>query len=816
MVLTDNLAAYWAMDQAFELGFDALDSVPPNRYQLTRRPAAVPIAYPSSGSGIIESSSKSVLFPAYDTTGIRRATLYYSGAAAPFILNGDRTFAFWFKVNRKDVQAVNRTLFFNGVNNGLHDYGIVIDATTFQIKFGRSSGYVTHPDVIQEGQAYFVVFYYRHAEAKVFLKLNDGIPASGAISVVNNGFDFVIGDNGSIEGHVDEFGLWTRELTAAEMAQLYNDGEGMSYDDIVEASTTQPCRGDTATCCDNPLDSYNSDAGTGQGFDSSCEPYPKVIFEPPSGSKLILPSLVLLRSDNPDAVIHYTTDGSEPDRNSTIYSSALTVESPATLIRAIAIVEGCDEGPEATAQYQTWTPAAHFTYACTTTDRSGQWGGFAADGNADYNWQLQIQFTASTAVKRFDILQLFPSGKFTGAVWSTKEFVTPWEDDITKQHRAFPLVIWITGVQQNFAYLDDYSASLGNFSGAAHTLDMYGQPWTALPTTNVFKLLVTFSDGTTVARIVDSTCDALPGALCPVPSITLTPACGPFRIDVTFTLTVGTPFTIFRAISGSSEFEIIFDDTVAFSPQTYQDTAVTAGVTYDYVISNLPTGCVIDTFSPITTAQAIPLASVSISASPTTIDSGGSTTVSWNSSNNSGTVSISPTIGAQAGNVPGSQVVSPAVTTTYTITGQNSCGTQSTAQVTVTVNPPATCGVSQPELVGISGYNDTMFVSALIACSGLRSGGVAAWNGQFFHGGGCGFAPPNLPFSLIIGRELNLTFTRITFSGGTWTLQVYGYIGATDRDIWTGTKVVGDSPVGTYTRASGCATLPTSVSVVVV
>ena len=87
----------------------------------------------------------------------------------------------------------------------------------------------------------------------------------------------------------------------------------------------------------------------------------------------------------------------------------------------------------------------------------------------------------------------------------------------------------------------------------------------------------------------------------------------------------------------------------------------------------------------VTVTVIYPAPTVSISASPDTIQPGGSTTLSWTSSN-----ADSAEINNGIGSVPvnGSLTVSPAETTTYTITVTGPGGT-ATASVTVTVTYPA-------------------------------------------------------------------------------------------------------------------------------
>lgn len=819
MALTDQLLAWYAFEENFDEEIYPVNSVPPHAAPLAVAPPAVgiqPFMKVRRATGFIGNCARFVTGESYmygeDSTILRFDT--------------PKTFAFRFKFT-SPLNAQNFILLKSG------EYGVQIDAATQRLKVSGAFGtFVLHSLVLQPETWYSVAFWNVATGApfsyKVFVQINNGVPESDTLTISPAGAYLLVGGiSVTFDGYLDELAVWDRNLTAAELTKWYNNGDGVSYDSLIAQALTAPCR--SVECCDDNPAAYVSAVGDGKGYDSSCEPYPQVLFEPPSGNRVIMPSLVALRSDVLGAVIHYTTDGSAPDRNSPVYSAPITVSAPADVIRAIAIVEGCPEGPEGAAQYQQWTPAAHFTYACTTTDKTGPWGAFAADGNPDYNWQIQIQVSAVTSVKQFELLQLFADGSFSGAAWSTKEFILPWQNDQTKKHRAFPLVIFKGGIQQNVAYLDDYSATVGNFGIGAHTLDLYGSPWTSLPATSLFKLRILFSDGTLVERIVDSTCDALPGALCPVPVVTsYTPQCGPpLRVDITYSLGVGTQRKIFRATNPAGPYTELASGAVAASPETFQDSTVVAGQRYYYYLANIPAGCVAYVNSGISSALAIPPASVAISASAATINFGQSVTISWSSINNNGTVSISPTIGAQPGNVGGNQVVSPATTTTYTITGQNICGNIVTANVTVTVIPAASCAIgAQPALVGIVGYSSSFFGSG--GCN-FRTGGIVAWNGQFANTpvGFCSFLPAPPPTGtvqyhfgsdIVPNRELHLTQTSIVQSGGLWTLNVVGYDPGTGDPVpaWVGTKATGNTPIGTYTRVSGCSPIPSSLSVIAV
>jgi hypothetical protein len=103
---------------------------------------------------------------------------------------------------------------------------------------------------------------------------------------------------------------------------------------------------------------------------------------------------------------------------------------------------------------------------------------------------------------------------------------------------------------------------------------------------------------------------------------------------------------------------------------------------------------VIDT---VTTPPPAP--TVALSASPSAITAGGSSTLTWTSTNAT-SVTIDQAIGAVPAN--GSRAVSPAGTTTYTITATNSSGS-ATATATVTV----TAGTGTSRTIGIDFVGNT-------------------------------------------------------------------------------------------------------------
>ena len=126
----------------------------------------------------------------------------------------------------------------------------------------------------------------------------------------------------------------------------------------------------------------------------------------------------------------------------------------------------------------------------------------------------------------------------------------------------------------------------------------------------------------------------------------------------------------------------------------------------------------------ITVASNAPTAG--ISASPTSIASGGSSTLTWTSTN-----AVSATLNGASVAVNGSQSVSPTTTTTYTFIAKSSSGATATAQATVTVGstgPTATISASPTSIT--SGGSSTLTWTSTNAVSATLNGASVAVNGS--------------------------------------------------------------------------------------
>ncbi|HTP27699.1 MAG TPA: OmpA family protein [Anaeromyxobacteraceae bacterium] len=107
-----------------------------------------------------------------------------------------------------------------------------------------------------------------------------------------------------------------------------------------------PCKTSYATCYDS------AEAAASPAVQPAMAPS----FDPGSGA-YGMPQKVALSTSTPNAVIHYTTDGSVPTADSPVYTAPVLVASSSTL-RAVAIAPGAPPSEVSSATYTIASPAA--------------------------------------------------------------------------------------------------------------------------------------------------------------------------------------------------------------------------------------------------------------------------------------------------------------------------------------------------------------------------------------------------------------------------------------------------------------------------
>lgn len=226
MALTDNLAAYWPLNEASGSALDA------------------------HGSNDLTETSGTIAATTGKITGARDFeagdTEYFEIADNADVSTGDVDFTItaWVRAESKDGNMVivgkdtntsgNReyNLFYRGTDRfsfevfSATDSGTVLDASSF----GSPS----------TGTWYFVVAWYDATANTMNIQVNNGtvnstskstLQASGS-SVFRIGARNFSGGEAYWDGLICEVGLWKRVLTSDERTELYNSGNGLSYDDF--------------------------------------------------------------------------------------------------------------------------------------------------------------------------------------------------------------------------------------------------------------------------------------------------------------------------------------------------------------------------------------------------------------------------------------------------------------------------------------------------------------------------------------------------------------------------------------------------------
>jgi len=211
-MLTDNLLAYWKLDNDYtDAGGGGLTLTPYNS--------------PSFAAGKINQAIQLVtgnhqyLKPG-GTLGLNHAT--------PFSIS------FWFKLSSNPATN-NRWIFWWDALSGSGYFGCEIynDGThTYLDWSGVDNWYQKN---FNDGQWHHVVCTTNGSNnSQLYI---DGVKMTfGYQALPTNGGDSAgfqvgssVGDNHYLDGLMDEFGVWTRQLSDAEASFLYNAGNGIAY-----------------------------------------------------------------------------------------------------------------------------------------------------------------------------------------------------------------------------------------------------------------------------------------------------------------------------------------------------------------------------------------------------------------------------------------------------------------------------------------------------------------------------------------------------------------------------------------------------------
>lgn len=228
MALTDNLVAYWTLDESSGNRADSVGSS-----TLTDNNTVL-AATGKQGNGADFERDNSEYLSCADNAAVSTGDV-------------DVTWAFWFNSESSGDRVLLSK--WNGSTND-REYIIEIDATDIYFSVS-ASGTGTGAQVsstslanISTGTWYFVVCWHDATANTINMKVNNGTTDSASWSggIRDGGGAFNIGaraDGGGapyFDGIIDEVGIWKRVLTSDEMTTLYNGGTGTTYPFTVAAT----------------------------------------------------------------------------------------------------------------------------------------------------------------------------------------------------------------------------------------------------------------------------------------------------------------------------------------------------------------------------------------------------------------------------------------------------------------------------------------------------------------------------------------------------------------------------------------------------
>jgi hypothetical protein len=225
-----------------------------------------------------------------------------------------------------------------------------------------------------------------------------------------------------------------------------------------------------------------------EGDEEECEENTIITFDPPSGSFVAFPTIVVMSAGSDEALIYYTLDGSAPTNNSTLYTGPVSV-ADGEILKARAYTNDCI-GDVFEADYQNADELYeyfHFDFICDSKDRAGIFHEFAPNGSSpDYHWRAAHGWAAGFTVERMELYETNSEGVWvTGQAWATDSPVQPAELE-GADFSIYPMVVFEDDdtTQINNAYLSTF----GSFAAGEYLWHMYGQPF--IPLVGYFKLIV--------------------------------------------------------------------------------------------------------------------------------------------------------------------------------------------------------------------------------------------------------------------------------------------------------------------------------------
>lgn len=254
MAITDNILAYWKLNDDGLGGVDLTDSTV-NSYTLTKNGGA------TLGTGKIEGD---VVFGYNDNQSLSNADIS---------VTGDFTISMWVKFNSMYAGNGYPSIFANGTDGGtrLNASGTPDGNCAYYDASIGSGTYGTYNWTIGSWDHYVLV----QSGGVITTYLNGNV---NSVSNTGNNYDwtgFYIGEQGAIntpDAAIDEVGIWGRALSSAEITELYNSGGGLTYPFSVVPVTTLYYTNATGNSVWEDVNNWNT-AADGSGITPANAPW---------------------------------------------------------------------------------------------------------------------------------------------------------------------------------------------------------------------------------------------------------------------------------------------------------------------------------------------------------------------------------------------------------------------------------------------------------------------------------------------------------------------------------------------------------------
>lgn len=218
--LLTNLVAYWKLEDPSGSLTDSTGT-----YTLTETSGTIPTIAGKVGN-------------ARDFEQVDTEYFAQSDQAAFRVGDTDASWSMW--INGETLTSAPVVFRKRNGSNANNSYALYYDHVAERLTFAAAIDSSTDTSV-QWGSAlststwYFVVVWHDSVNNQIGISVNNGTPvtASHTTGIQDNAAEFQLGasDNQALywDGVIDEFGFWSKVLSASERTELYNSGNGTTY-----------------------------------------------------------------------------------------------------------------------------------------------------------------------------------------------------------------------------------------------------------------------------------------------------------------------------------------------------------------------------------------------------------------------------------------------------------------------------------------------------------------------------------------------------------------------------------------------------------